>query len=104
MKSENLEVSVSWENDSWVIREVGYEEGPGIKVDALIIRAKRSTDSSITGAIVSVYGLSQEIAAVLTSKELKMLGVGSQCSHALGRERLTYLMCGGKVQREVVSV
>ena len=70
-------MSVSWENDSWVIREVGYEKGPGIKVDALIIRAKRGTHSSITGTIVSVYGLSQEIAVVLSSKELRMLGVGA---------------------------
>lgn len=100
MSLQNLEVSVRWESNAWVIREAGCFSGPGIRADAMVIEPRNSRPGDIRGTIVSVHGIDQEIARQLSFADLRQLGVGSHVTRRGNPSgRVLYLMTNGSVEK-----
>ena len=78
MKSENLEVRADWNGTTWTVRDLRDPRGPGIQVDALVMRSKRYGKGFCEGTIEALHGLDQEVAKHLSMADQRLLGVGAQ--------------------------
>lgn len=96
MKLSNT-VTMEYANNTWSFVDNG---GTRIPFDQALVDHAFVKGNRVTGYVLSVHGLSQEVASLMDSRTRDMLGVKGihSLSGGRGRQRVR-LMPGGKVER-----
>lgn len=89
-------------NNAWVFIDKYYPNCP-IQFDQAIMDVTHQEKSRVTGYVVSVHGIDQEIASRLALEMNQSLGVGGIPKLSVHKGKLLRLLPGGKVEKATFS-